>query len=190
MRLFTAIPLPGHVRSELALLQPQHPDIHLVPESQIHLTLRFIGEVDKAKTRRIVASLSQVNFRPFDITLMGTGCFPNPKNPLILWSGVQYHETLRELYDAVQEQLYRAGGPPENRPFHPHVTLGRVRKGRRSKERLERSPPSLDGVMENFLNGKNSRFATTFHVDRYRLYHSRLHSGGAIHHCLHEYPGT
>ncbi len=185
MRLFTAIALPDTVRSELAAIQPRHPDIRLTPESQIHMTLRYIGETDKVRTRRILNRLSHVTFRPFDIELMGTGCFPNPREPSILWAGVRYHPILREMYDGMQEELYRVGVPPEGRSFHPHVTLGRIRKAKRQNH-LEESPP-LDTVLDHFFNDAPSRFHVTFRVDRFRLYQSRLHSGGAIHHCLHEY---
>ncbi len=185
MRLFTAIALPDLVRSELAAIQPNHPEIRLTPESQIHLTLRYIGETDKVRTRRIIQSLFHVTFRPFDIELMGTGCFPNTREPSVLWAGVRYHPILRELYDGIQEQLYRAGISPSPRSYHPHVTLGRIRRDKKVKENVDSSP--LDVVLDNFFNGEASRFHVTFHVDRFRLYHSRLHSGGAIHHCLQEY---
>ncbi len=188
MRLFTAITLPDEVRSELAANQPKHPDIRLTPESQLHLTLRFIGEMDKSRTRRIMQVLSQVAFRPFDITLMGTGCFPDPKSPYILWIGVQYHPVLHELYDAVQEELSRAGVPQENRTFHPHVTIGRIKKARNNKQPVDNT--LLDTVFDNFLNGPPRQINTTFHVDRFHLYHSRVHSGGAIHHCMQEYRGS
>lgn len=186
MRLFTAVALPDTVRSQLVSLQPNHSWIRLTPEPQIHLTLRYIGETDKNRTRRILQVLSHVSFRPFDITLRGTGCFPNPWQPSILWAGVSYHPILRELYDGIQGELYRVGVPSENRTFHPHVTLGRVRKARNEPE-SEQNNLLLDAVIDNFLKGPSSRFNVTFPVDRFRLYQSRLHSGGAIHHCLHEY---
>jgi RNA 2',3'-cyclic 3'-phosphodiesterase len=185
MRLFTAIALPDFARSELAAIQPVHPDIRLTPESQIHMTIRYIGETDKLRTRRITQALSHVAFRPFDIELTGTGCFPNPKEPAILWAGVGYHPVLRELYDYMQDELYRTGVPQENRTFHPHVTLGRIRPGKKGRTGPE-SPP-LEAVLGNFFHGEPSRFHVTFRIDRFRLYQSRLHSGGAIHHCLHEY---
>jgi RNA 2',3'-cyclic 3'-phosphodiesterase len=185
MRLFTAIALPDSARSELAAIQPSHPDIRLTPESQIHLTLRYIGETDKVRTRRILHALTHVTFRPFDIELMGTGSFPNPSEPAVLWAGVRYHPVLRELYDSMQEELYRAGMPPPNRTFHPHVTLGRIR--REKKERSTPDSPPIASVLDHFFNGDPSRFHITFRMDRFRLYQSRLHSGGAIHHCLQEY---
>ncbi len=185
MRLFTAIALPDFARSELAAIQPNHPDIRLTPESQIHMTLRYIGETDKVRTRRILNALTHVAFRPFDIELMGTGCFPNPREPAILWAGVRYHPVLKELYDSIQEELYRLGVPAENRGFHPHVTLGRIRKAK--KERAGPDSPPLQSVLDHFFNGEPSRFHITFRMDRFRLYQSRLHSGGAIHHCLQEY---
>ena len=189
MRLFTAIPLPDSVRGELAVIQPQHPDIRLTPESQLHLTLRFIGETDKNRTRRILKALSHVSFRPFEITLMGTGCFPSPAAPSILWVGVRYHPILRELYDGMQEELYRSGISNENRSYHPHVTLGRIRKAHKtnSEAKVDMEKLPLEQVLDQFFNGESSDFQVTFPVDRFSLYHSRLHSGGAIHHCLQEY---
>ncbi len=186
MRLFTAITLPDKVRSELAAIQPHHPDIRLTPESQLHMTMRYIGETDKAKTRRVIQALSHVSFSPFDITISGTGSFPGMGSPSILWAGVPYHAILNELYDAMQQELYRAGVPNENRTFHPHVTLGRIRKNDKAGKDGP-PPPPLEQVLDQFFNGESSRYHTTFHVDRFRLYQSRLHSGGAIHYCLQEY---
>lgn len=184
MRLFTAIAIPDDVRDKLVSIQPEHPDIRLTPESQIHLTLRFIGEADKSMTRRVLQALTFVTFRPFDITLSGTGCFPNPSSPYVLWAGVRYHPVMGELYDAMQEELFRAGIPYQDRTFHPHITLGRIR---RSEKKREEQPPPLAPVVEEFLQGEPSRFEVSFKVDCFRLYQSRLHSGGAIHHCLREY---
>jgi len=186
MRIFTAIRLPDAVREELTGIQPKHSVIRLTPVSQLHLTLRFIGEMDKARTRRVTQVLSQVSFPPFDITLMGTGCFPNPTDPYVLWTGVQFHPVLRELYDAIEEELLRAGVPHQSRSFHPHVTLGRIKKTRSDTDNAD--TPPLSNVMDAFLNGEAKKFMSSFHVDRFQLYHSRLHSGGAIHHCLQEYP--
>lgn len=220
MRLFTAITLPDFVRKELAVIQPRHPNIHLTPESQMHLTLRFIGDADKPKTRRVIQALSHVSFPPFDLEIVGTGIFPRPKDPVILWAGVRYHPVLTELYDFLQEELYRAGVPAENRSYHPHVTLGRIRippelrvgNGKsngnaegtlppegtvrgESKARDEgvvrgEDAPPVDTVMHEFLHGEPSRFHTTFRVEVFHLYHSRLHSGGAIHHCLQGYAAS
>ncbi|MDG5767678.1 RNA 2',3'-cyclic phosphodiesterase [Balneolales bacterium ANBcel1] len=186
MRLFTAIALPDYLRGDLASLQPRHPDIRLTPEPQLHLTLRYIGETDKARTRRTIQALSQITFQPFDITIKGTGSFPGPDRPSVLWAGVAYHPYLGELYDSIHEELHRVGVPQEIRTFHPHVTLGRIRKSRKEPASIKEAPP-LNEVLDEFLNGSTSRYQTTFHVDRFRLYQSRLHSGGAIHYCLQEY---
>lgn len=185
MRLFTAIVLPDAVRKELVSIQPRHPAIRLTPESQIHMTLRFIGETDKSYTRRVTQVLSRVGFQPFEITLQGTGSFPKPSSPYILWAGVRYHPLLTELYEAMREELLTAGVPRENHSFHPHVTLGRIRK--KKQEISEKENPSLQEVLDHYFHGKPSQFCTTFLVDRFRLYQSRLHSGGAIHYCLNEY---
>ena len=206
MRLFTAITLPDFVRKELAVIQPRHPNIHLTPESQMHLTLRFIGDADKPKTRRVIQALSHVSFPPFDLEIAGTGIFPRPRDPVILWAGVRYHPVLTELYDFLQEELYRAGVPSENRSYHPHVTLGRIRippllrnssvQGNSSYQdtdnEVDRSENTrvLDDIMQEFLHGEPSRFYTTFRVEAFHLYHSRLHSGGAIHHCLQGYAAS
>ncbi len=190
MRLFTAISLPDKVRKELTGIQPDHPHIHLTPASQLHLTLRFIGETDKAHARRIEMALDHVRFRSFDLVLIGSGAFPSPKHPSVLWIGVRYQPILRELFDAVQEELGRCGIPPGSRGFHPHVTLGRIRTNRR-QSRKGKNPVTeiqpIENALDSFFNGEPSGFQTGFHVNSFQLYHSRLHSGGAIHHCLREY---
>ena len=184
MRLFTAIAIPDDVREKLASIQPEHPDIRLTPESQIHLTMRFIGETDKTLTRRVLRALTHVTFRPFEITLSGTGCFPNPSSPYVLWAGVRYHPVMGDLYDTMQEELFRTGIPYQSRTFHPHITLGRIRQN--EKKHPDEKPP-LAPVLEDFMQGEASRFEVRFDVNCFRLYQSRLHSGGAIHHCLREY---
>lgn len=141
MRLFLALDLPADVRAELAAIQQvlaaRACGWRFIPSGGIHLTLRFLGEVRpdvdsplRAAWRDAVAVFPSVRFR-----IEGTGVFPGPARPRILWIGV--HEQpgpaiLGPLAAALEATARRHGFAPEDRPFRPHLTLARARDARPS----------------------------------------------------------
>ncbi|MFH7326525.1 RNA 2',3'-cyclic phosphodiesterase [Desulfurivibrio sp. C05AmB] len=175
-RLFTAIDLPEAVAGRLAAMSFGLPGARWVPEEQLHLTLRFIGEVDGGVFREIRAALADVRAAAFPLTLQGFGCFP-PRGPArILWAGVEPGAPVAALYRKVENVLVRQElAEPEKRKFFPHVTVAR----------LQNVPPAKLG---NFLAGNNLYHSETFMVEEFHLYSSQLTSKGAIHQREATYP--
>ena len=100
-----------------------------VEEENLHLTLRFIGEVEEGTVSRIADALRTVRYHPFTASLRGLGAFPSPSNPRVLWIGVEEGEDdLRKLRDGVERAL-RGIVPREDEGFAAHLTIARV-KGR------------------------------------------------------------
>jgi 2'-5' RNA ligase len=98
------------------------------PES-IHLTLKFLGEIDDAKAGEISAGLKKASegIGPFTLELEGVGCFPNTRNPRVLWAGIKESAPLLKLQKSVEERLSAIGFEAEDRPFTPHLTLCRIK---------------------------------------------------------------
>jgi 2'-5' RNA ligase len=147
IRTFVAIELPGPVRHRLAALADELADVlpsaKWVEPENIHLTLKFLGDVDDPDLYTVCKTAQQVaaRFAPFEIAVAGVGAFPDAQRPRIIWGGVTAGGA--ELM-ALQGELDRAfsalGYPHEERPFTPHITLGRARRGfsdRRFAEAVE-----------------------------------------------------
>jgi len=139
VRLFVAVELePGVVREvaacgeELRRRSARAPRARItwVPADRLHVTVRFIGEVDEARSRAIVEALQpNLPLTPFESTIEGVGTFPERGAPRVLWAGVgRGAEALGAVEADVSARLDRCGVPREPRPYHPHVTLARVRE--------------------------------------------------------------
>jgi 2'-5' RNA ligase len=140
MRLFVAVEFNADVRSAAARvidemrgrterLAPRTRVTWVAPE-RMHLTLQFIGEADEARTSAIEAALeSSFDLDPFDVRLAGTGAFPDVGRPRVIWAGITAGGgSLIQLAELVSARLVRARVSPDDRPFRPHLTLGRVRE--------------------------------------------------------------
>ncbi len=138
IRSFIAIELPEEARLALAGLQewlkalvPPRPVRWVAPQN-IHLTLHFLGDVavdDIQKVQQVVEDVTPA-YPVFNLSLAGLGCFPNTRRPRIIWAGVSgYKPTLAELHGHLGRQLKVIGFEPDRRPYSPHLTIGRVRKG-------------------------------------------------------------
>ena len=137
---------------------------------QIHLTLRFIGEVDELVFRDVLDSLDDVRSEPFPLVLRGVGHFPPRGEPRVLWVGVEKSAPLFELQRRVERAVARAGVAPDGRKFSPHVTLAR----------LNGSPSRAVG---SFI-ATHSLFASEpVSVREFHLYSSALSSKRAQHSC-------
>lgn len=133
MRLFIALLLPADVRRELVSLYQSIPPsfgrITWVKEENIHLTLKFLGEVAEKKLPVLQKQLARVPASPafpFDLQLMNVGGFPKLSNPRVIWVGVHPGEKVIQLQKQIDDVLTKVGFPKDER-FHPHMTLGRVK---------------------------------------------------------------
>ena len=132
IRLFTALELPVTVRNRLEELQGGVPGARWIEPEDMHITLRFIGEVDEDVAHDIDSSLTAIRAAPFEISLAGIGEFGG-KTPRMLWAGVAKSEPLNTLVQKIENACQRLGLEPETRKYTPHVTLARLRDPPRSK---------------------------------------------------------
>ncbi|MFM9863049.1 MAG: RNA 2',3'-cyclic phosphodiesterase [Micropepsaceae bacterium] len=126
IRLFTAIEIPETVRTRLSFLQGGVPGARWSPAENMHLTLRFIGEVDEATANDIDDVLYALHAPHFALTLKGAGEFGG-RDPHALWVGVAPNEALMRLAAKIESALQRMGLAAETRKYTPHVTLARLR---------------------------------------------------------------
>lgn len=125
IRLFVAIGLDSVTRTRLALLGGV-PGARWSESSDLHLTLRFIGQVPENMLHDIDAALATVIAEPFDLEIAGVGQFSHGSRPHTLWAGIAPNPTLEALHDRVERALTRAGLAPEERRYTPHITLARL----------------------------------------------------------------
>ncbi len=125
IRLFAALALPAAVGERLTLVRAPMPGARWVPPENMHVTLRFIGEVEPPVATDIDDLLSRVGAPAFEIRLAGLGTFGTRGRVRALWAGVEKTEPLVRLQAKIETACVRAGLPSEGRKFHPHVTLAR-----------------------------------------------------------------
>lgn len=126
MRAFVAIDVPEPLRRALAAVARDLRGVRPVRPDGIHLTLRFLGEVDEARVPALVDVLRASAGPALRLRIAGGGAFPSPERPRVLWAGVQGDVArLTELVARIEAALRAAGFPPEQRAYAPHVTLGR-----------------------------------------------------------------
>lgn len=175
MRLFVAIDFPDLVHQQLQLIYGGIPGARWVEPAQLHLTLRFIGEVDGRLASDIKAVLNTVHVEPVTLVLAGIGHFPPRRNPEILWVGVEKNPALEEFQTKIESALARIGIARERHNFFPHVTIAR----------LKHAPTGKIGA---FMAAYNLTRTEPFLVDTFYLYSSTLGAKQAVHRKEQAYP--
>ena len=105
-------------------------DVKWVPVGNIHITLKFFGNITEVQVEDIGEAVTALaaNQQPFTLTVTDAGAFPSPKNPRVVWLGVGGElDIVQEFYRRLETAFAALGFPPEDRPFSPHLTLGRVK---------------------------------------------------------------
>jgi len=181
IRTFIAVDVRPHVGNAVQQwqehLKSEYPgEFRWVDPDKFHITLSFLGEVQKDRIDGIVNSLQETVkvFSPFEIPVEAAGAFPNPGHPRVLWVGVcAGNQRLRKLQDAVAGVLQREHGfEPERREFHPHVTIARgQRRGRL---------PDLSSAIREV---EDISWGTQ-KVQQIEVFRSDLHSGGPVYTSL------
>jgi 2'-5' RNA ligase len=134
IRAFLAIDLPETLRPGLALAQGElkksHADVRWVPQGNIHITLKFFGNLPDAAVPPIIAAARQAASQqaPLSLEVLGAGAFPSSRSPRVVWLGLGGDLLpLSQFFYRLEKAFAQLGYPPEGRAFNPHLTLGRVR---------------------------------------------------------------
>lgn len=164
-RLFVAIRPPEEVRDLLVDAMDGSPELRWVLEDNLHITLRFIGEVERPLAEDIAATLSNIRSDRFDLRVAGIGVFEQ-RNGGALWAGLEPRRPLAALAAKIERVCIIAGLEPERRVFHPHITLARwSRHG--------------SAAAQAFLERNRAVTSPSFAVGSFSLYESRLSRHGA-----------
>jgi 2'-5' RNA ligase len=173
-RLFVAIRPPEDIRDVLIDAMDDSPDLRWQDDEQLHLTLRFVGEVDRPLAEDLADALSRIRAEHFQARISGVGRFEQ-RSAGALWAGVEPKELLAALAAKVERICQQIGLEPERRAFHPHITLARW-KGRRSRE------------LADFLERRRGLKSEPFDVTDFILFESRLSRHGAHYEEVASYP--
>jgi 2'-5' RNA ligase len=125
-RLFVALRPPPMIRAMLAETMDGVPRARWQDDEQIHLTMRYIGEVDRRVAEEIVLALGHIHAAPIEVALAGVGGFDKKGRVDALWAGVAPHDALAALHRKIDHALVRLGLEPEGRAYIPHITLARL----------------------------------------------------------------
>lgn len=178
IRAFIAIDLCAPIQEKIAAITNQlqktcGPAVHWVPAKNIHLTLKFLGDVSPTNLdllKKIIASES-ARQKTFELTISGLGAFPSPSRPRVIWVGVQAPPTLMALERGIEAETQRLGYTAEDRPFSPHLTLGRVTHNANPQEVRQ----VAEGLQKMQVGDLGS-----YTVDVVKLFRSDLQPGGAV----------
>ncbi len=180
MRAFVALNLPDATRRALwaaaAPLRALDLPVKWVRADAIHLTLKFLGEADDARTPELIDALRRaaVGARALPLALEAFGAFPDPAHARVVWVGVAAEPALELLQHGVERELAPLGFPTEGRAFRPHVTLGRARRD---------AGPGAFRTLEPALAALS--FADTVVIESVDLMRSTPQSGGAVYEIVH-----
>ncbi len=173
-RLFVAIRPPEDIRDLLIDAMDDSADFRWQDEEQLHLTLRFVGEVERPVANDLADALTRIRAEPFDLRIAGVGRFEQ-RNSGALWAAVEPRAPVAALAVKVERACVNVGLEPERRAFHPHITLARW-KGRRSRE------------VADFLERARGLSSAPFEVGEFILFESRLSRHGAHYEEVARYP--
>ncbi len=173
-RLFVALELPVAVRDALLAQMGGVIGARWQSDEQLHLTLRFLGEVDRHQAADIDAALATVKVQPFELRLGDIGSFDHRGRVDTLWAGVRPREAVAALAQRIDSALARVGIAPETRAFVPHITLAR----------LGRDAGDIGGFMVKPM------IPVLFPVTGFGLWESRLGHGGADYSVIARYPDS
>ena len=175
MRAFLGIGLPTGVREAIASATAKFRGLHApvawTAPKNLHITLYFLGEISPERVALVERSMRDASsgIGPFSLTAEGGGAFPGTRNPRVLWVGfLEPLELVRQLQQNMENALSGVGFPREDRPFHPHITVGRTRGA---------LPPAWGERFVQVLSGKGFGVVP---VSSFTLYESRLGPGGAV----------
>lgn len=179
IRGFIAIDLSSEIRERIAQVSAdlqnrgRNLPVRWVPIENIHLTLKFLGNVSEANLEiieKVLVGLAR-NIQPCEVSVGGIGAFPKPHHPRIIWIGMVVPQEIMALQHSIELETIRLGYSREDRPFFPHLTIGRVSRNATAQEIR-----SVATVLENTKVG----FLGATRVESIQLYRSELKPAGAV----------
>jgi 2'-5' RNA ligase len=181
VRLFVALQIPPAVRNNLAeflaALRALSPQSRWVRAENLHVTLKFIDEMQPEKLGAIRAALSAVRSdQAVALDFRGLGFFPNERRPRVFWAGIGASANLGQLASDIDRALEKLGIPPENRPFSPHLTVARF------------EPPGLPEKLRKAIQEITKREFGSVAAEEFQLIESKLKPGGAEYTTLETFP--
>jgi 2'-5' RNA ligase len=187
LRSFIAIELPAEIQAAIASstagLQKALPKplVRWVASKNLHLTLKFLGDVSPANLERLAEALKVESVRQekFSLSVGGLGAFPTPRRPRVIWIGLEAPAMLTAVQRAVESVSSRMGYPTEERPFSPHLTIGRVGQDVSAAD-LKRVCAAIEGATVGPLG--------TVSVDAIHIFKSDLQPGGSVYTHLYAMP--
>jgi RNA 2',3'-cyclic 3'-phosphodiesterase len=151
-------------------------DLKVVEPQNIHITVRFLGNVSEGTVEKIFLDMQKLQFTPFDVKIHGVGAFPDARYPRVVWAGItQGANDLRQIFSQLEPHLQALGFAPDPKGFSPHLTIARVRSGR---NKVELAKFITDNV--NFEFG-------VVHAKCFRLKKSELRPTGPVYSTLKEF---
>lgn len=172
-RLFVALRPPAAIRQRLLALMQGVEGARWQDDAQLHITLRFIGEVDRHRAGDIAAALARIEGPPVSLALNGVGTFDRRGRVDTLWAGVTPHQEVAALHRKVDRACVAAGVAPDSRAYLPHITLARAGRG---------------GMLaDSFLSHHAGLASPPFALEEFGLYESVLGREGAVYHLAERY---
>lgn len=172
MRAFIAINVPDEIKDALLSFinkckEIQRQGIKYVEAENHHITLKFLGDTELTTIEELIPLLNSIRTKAFSLKISGSGGFPNVFFPKVIWAGIQIEKNLTDLFQLVESAALKCGFNAEDRNFHPHLTLARVKESCRKE-------------LSDFLkNSRNLEFGT-FCVNEFCIYKSELTPEGPI----------
>lgn len=176
-RLFVALRPPPPIRAALAATMDGVPHARWQDDEQIHLTVRYIGPVDRRVAEDVVLALGHVHAAPIEIALSGVGGFEHKSRTDALWAGVTPHDALTALHRKVDHALVRLGLEPEGRAYLPHLTLARLSRNAGIGPEIELWRAAHAGLS-----------SPTFRIEHMTLFESHLGGEGARYEVVERWP--
>jgi 2'-5' RNA ligase len=173
-RLFVALRPPYAMRQQLLDAMGGVPNARWQQDEQLHLTLRYIGEIDRPQADDVAHALAAIDHPCPTIALAGTGSFDRKGKVHTLWAGIAADPALERLQARIERALTRLGIPPEPRIFKPHITLARINREA--------------GPIEPFLARSAGLTSAPVTIDAFLLFESRLGGEGATYEAIARYP--
>ncbi len=182
MRCFVAIRLPDQINRELGrqirYLEGTGAAVRWVKEENLHLTLKFLGDVQDDEVRDVDRALKEVNSPPMSLSVSDLGYFPPKGKPRVVWAGLAGDiDALVGLAADIEARVGPLGYPPEQRAFRAHLTIGRV-KGPRNLDQLTLAIQKRGGQLST----------PAVDIDAFTLYQSELGKGGPSYYKIGTYP--